>query len=82
MKQYVTLSGNVTLNFSNPLGPCNLMLKIIHSGGGRTVTWDSSPDVKWAAGTAPTLSAAAGTDLVAFYYDGTAYYGSASIGFA
>ena len=81
-KQYVTLSGNVTLNFTNPDGPCNLMLKVIHSGGGRTVTWDSSPDVKWAAGTAPTLSAAAGTDLVAFYFDGSVYYGSASVGFA
>ena len=82
-KQYVTLSGNVTLDFVNPDGPCNLILKIIHSGGGRTVTWgDGSPDVKWPAGTAPTLSASAGTDIIAFYFDGSIYYGAASVAFA
>ena len=83
MKQYVTLSGNVTITMAAPAGPCNVMLKIVHSGGGRTVTWsDSVATIYWPEGTAPTLSSSAGTDIVAFFFDGTAYYGSDSVAFA
>ena len=83
MKQYVTLSGNVTITMAAPAGPCNVMLKIVHSGGGRTVTWsDSVATIYWPEGTAPTLSSSAGTDIVAFFFDGTAFYGSASVAFA
>jgi len=83
MKQYVTLSGNVTITMAAPAGPCNVMLKIVHSGGGRTVTWsDSVVPIMWPAGEAPTLADAAGTDIVAFFYDGTNFYGSASVLFS
>jgi hypothetical protein len=83
MKQYVTLSGNVTITMAAPAGPGNVMLKIIHSGAGRTVTWsDAVTPIMWAAGTAPTLAGAAGIDIVAFFYDGTNFYGSASVAFA
>jgi hypothetical protein len=83
MKQYVTLSGNVTITMAAPAGPCNVMLKIVHSGAGRTVTWnDAVTPIMWAAGTAPTLAGAAGTDIVAFFYDGTNFYGSASVLFS
>jgi len=83
-KQKITASGNIALDFvSTSLGgPCNLILKLIHSGGGRTITWNDSPDIKWPGGTAPTLSTSAGTDIIAFYYDGTTYYGNVSVGFA
>ena len=83
MKQYVTLSGNVTITMAAPAGPGNVMLKIVHSGGGRTVTWsDSVTPIMWAGGEAPTLADAAGTDIVAFFYDGTNFYGSAAVAFA
>ena len=83
-KQKVTASCNISIDFvsTNLGGPCNLVLKIIHSGGGRTITWNDSPDILWPGGTAPTLSSSAGTDIVAFYYDGTSYYGQASVAFA
>jgi len=83
MKQVVTATGNITLTFTAPAGPCNVMLKIIHSGGGRTITWGDSPTpIMWPAGTAPTLAGAAGIDVVAFFYDGTNFYGSASVLFS
>ena len=80
----IAASGNISIDFvsTNLGGPCNLVLKIIHSGGGRTITWNDSPDILWPGGTAPTLSSSAGTDIVAFYYDGTSYYGQASVAFA
>jgi len=57
-------------------------LKFIHSGGGRTVTtWDT--DIKWSGGTSPTLSDSSGNiDILSFYFDGTNYYGMASLNFA
>jgi len=83
MKQVVTATGNITLTFTAPAGPCNVMLKIIHSGGGRTITWGDSPTpIMWPSGTAPTLAGAAGIDVVAFFYDGTNFYGSASVLFS
>jgi len=77
-------SGNITtLAFTNPPGPCNLTLKIIQDvTGNRTITtWDS--DIKWAEGTIPTLSTSGNAiDLLSFYFDGTSYYGVASLDFS
>lgn len=80
-KQKITLTGNATLTFTNPEGQCNLILKIIQDAtGNRIVTWDS--DVKWAGAIAPTLSTGANkTDIAAFYYDGTNYFGVLSTDF-
>ena len=67
---------NDTFTFTAPTNPCNLMLKLKQdSTGSRTATWPSA--VKWAGGTAPTLTTAANAvDLIAFYFDGTDYHGT------
>jgi len=83
-KATVTLTGDVgTMAFTNPSNPCNVLLKIVQDiTGSRVVTaWDS--DIKWSSGgTAPTLSTAANSiDIVTFYWDGTNYFGVASLDF-
>lgn len=80
-KQNLTLTGNCTLTFTSPASPCSLVFKLVQDGtGGRTVVWPSS--VKWSGGTAPTLTTGAGkVDLVAFYFDGTNYFGTSSLNY-
>lgn len=81
-KQKSTLTGNVTFTFTEPNGPCNLILKLVQDGtGSRTVTWPA--DVLWPGGTAPTLTTtASAVDIVSFYYDGTDFYGQAGLDFS
>ena len=69
-------SQNDTFTFTAPTNPCNLILKLIQDGtGSRTATWPST--VKWAGGTAPTLTTtASAVDIIAFYFDGTNYHGT------
>lgn len=76
-----TLTGNVTFTFTAPNGSTRIQLKLIQDAtGSRTVTWPGT--VVWPGGTAPTLSTAANSeDIVTFYYDGTNYYGVASLDF-
>ena len=77
----LTLGHNVgTFNITNPAGSgdaSSFILKLTQDGtAGRTITWPSS--VKWAAATAPTLSAAAtNIDVLVFFTTdgGTTYYG-------
>lgn len=76
----VTLTANCTFSFSNPPasgkgGSFTLILKQDGTGG-RTVTWPAA--VKWAGGTAPTLTTAANAvDVLAFITTdaGTKWYG-------
>ena len=71
----LTLTGNCVLTFPTPTagGQFTLLLKQ-DATGSRTVTWPST--VRWAGGTAPTLTATAGqTDVVAFLSDGTYWLG-------
>lgn len=72
---------NETFTFENPVSACNLILVLKQDSiGNRTITWPSS--VKWPAGTAPTLSTGANAiDIIAFYFDGTNYYGNSSLNF-
>ena len=82
-KQNLTITGTgCTVSFTNPLGACNLLLKVVQGDGSDTVgTWDS--DIKWAGGSAPTLSTGSGNiDIISFYFDGTNYYGVASLDFS
>ena len=74
-------NGNETFTFTAPTKPCNLVLVIKqYSTGGQTATWPGT--VKWPGGTAPTLSTGNDDiDVVTFYYDGTNYYGVASLDF-
>jgi hypothetical protein len=71
--QYVTVAGNRTLTFSNPVAGSIYSVKITQdSTGSRTITWPST--VKWAGGSAPTLTTTASrSDVIYFLYDGTNY---------
>lgn len=71
-----------TFTFTAPSNPCNLVLMMVQDGtGSRTATFPTT--VKWAGGTAPTLTTAGnGVDIISFYYDGSYYHGVASLAFA
>jgi hypothetical protein len=80
LKQKTTMTGNCEYTFTAPAGPCNLMLSCYQDGTVRTITWPST--VKWPASTAPTFTGTNGVrDIIAFYYDGTHYFGQASLAF-
>ena len=82
-KQKVTITGTgITCNFDDPAGACNLLLKVVQGDGSDVIaTWDE--DIKWAGGAAPTLSTGNGEiDILSFYFDGTNYFGVASLDFA
>lgn len=81
-KQKVTLTDDCTFTFTAPDGVGNFILRLVQDGtGNRTVTWPAS--VLWPGNSAPTLStAAAAIDLVAFYVDGTNYYGVFGLDFS
>ena len=65
-----TISGATTLTVSNipTTGTANSFLFDVTNGGSAVITWFSG--VKWAAGTAPTLTAAGRDTLGFFTYDG------------
>ena len=75
----VTISAATTLTFSNvPAGKAATFNLIITNGGSATVTWPTS--VKWASGTAPTLTAS-GVDVLTFLTPdgGVTWYGTVAI---
>lgn len=69
----LTAAGNRTLTFSNPQEGEYYNITIIQDAtGSRTITWPST--VKWAGGSAPTLTTTAVyRDHITFFYDGTYY---------
>lgn len=76
----VTLTANCTFTFSNPpaTGKAGAFTLILRQDGigGRTVTWPAS--VRWAGGTAPTLSSGASEiDILSFFTvdAGTIWFG-------
>ena len=79
--QYVTLGGNRTITFANPVSGQVYRIILTQDGmGSRTITW---PTVKWSGGAAPTLSTpAASIDIVTLLYVGTTYYADCSLAFA
>ena len=78
--QSVTLGGNRTFTFANPKDGGRYLIKLTQDGTGtRTITW---PTIIWRGGTAPTLTTTGGkTDLITLIYDGTSYYGDASLNY-
>lgn len=78
--QKVTLGGNRTFTFANPVSGFRYMIELIQDGtGSRTITW---PTIKWAGGSAPTLTTTASkTDLIFLTWDGTSYFGDISKNF-
>lgn len=81
-KQRLLLDNNPTITFVAPPGPCNLTLKVVQDAtGNRTVTWPAN--VRWPNGQAANLTNAGDAiDLVSFYYDGSNYFGVASLNFS
>ena len=81
-KQKVTLTSNtMTLTLdTTDVNVGNYILKIVN-GGLATLTWASeSGSIYWSEKTKPTLTSS-GTDIIAFYFDGTNWYGMASLNF-
>lgn len=74
-----SLTSNATITFTAPGGACNLVLRIYNNGASRAITWPSS--VKWPDGVQPTESGSGKYDIYSFFYDGTYYYGAASLNF-
>ncbi len=83
----LTLTGNVTsIAFTAPANTASALMRLSirlvqDATGGRTVTgWPVA--VKWAGGSAPTITATANkADIVTLEYDGTSYYAVASQNF-
>lgn len=74
-KQSIVLTGNVTLTFTDPTGPCNLILKIVQDAiGGWSPTFPSN--VKFDNTTVLDFSSDPGNSarIVSLYFDGTDYY--------
>lgn len=83
-KQRVTITGtNLDITFTNPDGPCNLMLIVVQGDGDDTIDWTNEADILFPGGTDPTLSTGSGdVDVVSFYFDGTNYLGQAALDFS
>jgi len=73
--QIITLGGNVTITMPTATSGKSFVMLLKQDGtGSRTVTWST---VKWAGGTAPTItSTASRLDLLSFFADGTNWYGA------
>ena len=73
--QIITLGGNVTFTFPTATsGKSFILLLKQDATGSRTVTWPAS--VKYAGGTAPTItSTASRLDILSYFADGTNWYG-------
>lgn len=53
----LTLTGNRTLKFNGPTKFGRYVIRLKQDGtGSRTVTWPTVPSIKWAGGSAPTLT--------------------------
>lgn len=75
--QSVTNTGAATVTFSNPNSGGVYTLIITAGTGAAQWTWPAA--VKWAGGTAPTLTTTSGKiDVITFLYDGTSYIGVVS----
>ena len=89
-KYHLLLENSSTVTFAtNPINPCNLLLKIAQgNGGSKIITWAvTSGTIYWAGGgilntDEPTLTTTDDkTDILTFYFDGTNYFGVASVNF-
>lgn len=80
--QFVTLTADATLAFSNGVAGNTYYLRVQQGGYGlkRMVGWPTN--IVWNSGSVPTISTAAWTvDVLGFYFDGTNYYGYVSQGY-
>lgn len=82
-------ANQITFDTTHPAGGCNVTLKLTQpsSGSAGTVSlWTATGggyNIKWAGGSAPTLSTANNAiDILSFYFDGATYFGVASLNFS
>ena len=80
--QKVTLTGNCTFTFTNPLAGARYVLELLQDAtGSRTITLPAA--AKHPAGSAPTLTTTAGrVDLLFLDYNGTSYAVTSALNFA
>jgi hypothetical protein len=73
--QIITLTGNATVTMPTATAGKSFILLLKQDGtGSRTVTWST---VKWAGGTAPTITGTASRqDIFSFFADGANWYGT------
>ena len=73
--QIITLTGNATVTMPTATAGKSFILLLKQDGtGSRTITWST---VKWAGGTAPTITGTASRqDIFSFFADGTNWYGT------
>jgi hypothetical protein len=80
-KQALHLANSATaaITFAPPEGVCNLMLRLVQdSVGGRAITLPAT--VKWQDGVEPIWTTTANAqDVLAIYFDGSAYHATASL---
>jgi len=71
----------IVFTFSNGINARAYLLKFVHTlVGAKSITWPVN--VKWQYNVTPSLSTTLNAiDLISFYYDGTNYFGSTSIGY-
>lgn len=69
--QYATLTGAVTVAFSNDASGDSLLMRL-YMASVVSVTWPAG--IRWRDGTAPTL--AVGYNLITFWREGTVWYGA------
>ena len=71
-----TLSASTTFTFSNSLPGQEIRVAITNTVANYTVTWPSSPTLKWSGGVAPVQTIGAKTDVYTFVNIGGVIYGS------
>ena len=71
-----TLSASTTFTFSNSLPGQEIRVAITNTVANYTVTWSSSPTLKWSGGVAPVQTVGAKTDVYTFVNIGGVIYGS------
>jgi hypothetical protein len=63
-----TLGANTTFTFSNKTAGQTIVIRLTNTASNYTVTW---PTIKWPAGTTPTETIGAKSDIITCIYDGT-----------
>lgn len=68
-----TLAANTTFTFANPTAGQTIIVRVTNTASNFTVAWGDAR-IKWAAGTTPTETVGAKSDVITFIYDGTSIF--------
>ncbi len=83
-KQFLPVGTNTTVNFVNPSGPGNYLLRVYHYQANSRLFFPTgvASGVRWQGGTLPTGTVTVdSTDFISVYFDGSKYYGMGSSDF-